>query len=136
MTLILPMIGGGYSAGAAGFPEVTTTTYDGEGVVGYVLPGGIIATAYGLAGGGSISESLLVGFVTDAFWWDGGLIMYFVGDAISALSGATSISIDGTPYTVAGSPIYYAAEGITEAGYTVASGVLVAGVSQTIQFVT
>ncbi|MEP2205257.1 MAG: hypothetical protein ABJI65_20595, partial [Tateyamaria sp.] len=71
---------------AAGFepgPIITMGAVDlNPSFTGYMRPGGIVAGLFGLSGGGSISATIMPGFVTDAvFYYSGAIEVYLVGDA-------------------------------------------------------
>lgn len=101
----ISLLGAGKApSGGSGFPaEVVTRVLLSSGppvVYGYIRPGGIVAGIFGFSGG-TLSGTLVPGFVTDAiFTTDGDGNIALVGDATAALVSVTSLLDNGTPRAV------------------------------------
>ena len=125
--------------GAAGFsgPSVSITSSDfGSGgyIVGYIKSGGATATGLGVSGG-SLSATILTGFVTDSVMYIPGssaIYVYLFGDAVAALAGLSAMTIGGVSCALAGPPAYDGT--ITEIVFY-PTAVLVASTTQTIQLI-
>lgn len=127
--------------GAAGFapgPSRSITSSDfgsGGNTAGYIRSGGYTATAYE-ASGGTLSGTLLTGFVTDAILWVSAsedlISVYIVGDAVAALDGLSAMTIGGVPCALAGPP---ESDGTITGITLVGSAALIASTSQTIQLI-
>lgn len=105
--------------GESAFPEVTLTAVDFSGVYGYIKPGGFIASSIGGTSGGSLSATLLPGFVIDSIAGNGSTIScYIVGDATSALASVSAIKINGTSYPLVGTPAYESGDNYTVISFT------------------
>lgn len=98
------------------FPEVTINRADigGAGLYyGYIRPGGYMASALG-ASGGSLSGTLVPGYVTDAVISLGGDTQIFiVGNCEALLTGVTAMMDNGTPVPLAGPFTYLVDDDIT-----------------------
>lgn len=96
-------------------PPVTVTraSLDGLGY-GYIQPGGIGAGNWGVSGG-SISGTLVPGYVTDSVmsFTGGGIVIVIVGNCEALLSGVTALIDNGTPLTLAAPFAYDPGEGAT-----------------------
>lgn len=87
---------------------------------GFILSGGITEGII-VTSSGSISRSLVSGYVTDAVIdnGEGEVQIVIQGDCVAVLSNVTEVLIDGVPYPLSFSPTYYSDEGYT---YVVFSG--------------
>lgn len=98
-----------------GFPSVSMTAesfFDGS-YVGYVRPGGFYSGQSGESGG-TLSATLLPGYVTDAIVQsEGDFFVYFIGDATPDLVGVTALNVDGTPEPIKGPASYTAGYNLT-----------------------
>lgn len=119
------------------WPSVSITSSDfgsGELYVGYIKSGGPSAAGTGLSGG-SLSATILTGFVTDSVFYTPStsrIYAYIVGNAVAALAGLSAMTIGGVSCDLAGPPGYDGT--ITEIiFYTTAA--LVASTTQTIQLI-
>ena len=121
-------------------PSVSITSSDfgsGGAVVGYIKSGGFAATALGVSGG-TLSATVLTGFVTDSVFYTPGsseIKAYIVGDAVAALAGVSAMTIGGVPCALINGPEYNVnVAGTTEIVFY-PTAVLVASTSQTIQLI-
>lgn len=104
----ISLLGAGKAPSGASFPaEVVNRVLLSSGpptIYGYIRPGGIIAGIFGFSGG-SITGTLVPGFVTDAVYTvDDGFDSYgqiaLVGDATAALASVTNLLDNSTPHAV------------------------------------
>lgn len=94
------------------FPAVTINRADigGLGYYGYIRSGGFMASVLGVSGG-SLSGTLVPGYVTDAVVSISGPIgIYIQGNCEALLSGVTALMDNGTPVPLAG-PFAYDGDG-------------------------
>lgn len=126
--------------GAAGFSgpivSIASASFAGGYSTGFIRSGGYTASAIG-ASGGSLSATILTGFVTDGVTYIPDLSeisVYIVGDAVAALAGLSAMTIGGVPCAVSTPPSYDAVNSVTTASF-VGSAALVASTTQTIQLV-
>jgi len=126
--------------GAAGFsgPSVSilSASFAGGYLTGFIRSGGYTASTIG-ASGGSLSATILTGFVTDSVTYipdTSEISISIVGDAVAALAGLSAMTIDGVPCAVSTPPSYDAVKSVTLAYFTAATS-LVASTTQTIQLV-
>jgi len=123
---------------AAGFSgpsvSITSASFGSGAIAGYIKSGGPAATAFGVSGG-SLSATILTGFVTDSVIYNStasAIHAYIVGDAVAALAGVSAMTIGGVPCALAGPPAY---DGTITAIVFYPTAVLVASTTQTIQLV-
>lgn len=109
------------ASGSSGFPAVTVgrANLGGMGIYGYIRPGGLVAGLYG-ASGGTLSATLVPGFVTDAVFdsTNDGIWVVVVGDCESVLSGVTALMDNGTPLPLLASAAYDSNGGVTLITFT------------------
>ena len=124
--------------GAAGFSgpsvSITSASFFSGDLVGYVKSGGFTATEIG-ASGGTLSATILTGFVTDGVFYIPGssaIRAYIVGDAVAALAGVSAMTIGGVPCAVSTPP---STDGTTTVIVFYPTAALVASTTQTIQLV-
>lgn len=96
------------------FPAVTIDRADiggYGGYYGYVMPGGYAAEDLGGVSGGSLSGTLVPGYVMDSVASYGSLIrIMIVGNCEALLSGVTAMMDNGTPIWLTGPFVYYGGE--------------------------
>lgn len=105
-------------SGSIVFPAVTVGRADigGLGFYGYVRPGGPVAGAFG-ASGGTLSGTIVTGYVTDGVVYDGDQLgVTIMGDCTALLAGVTALMDNGTPL-----PLLYPAAYISDIGATAMS---------------
>ena len=84
---------------------------------GFILSGGIFEGLLGVSGG-SISRSLVPGYVTDAVIGSGGAVQIIMqGDCEAVLSNITEILVDGVPYSLGFPFSYNSDDDYTGAGF-------------------
>jgi hypothetical protein len=101
---------------SSAFPAVTVGRADinGEGLYGYVRPGGYMSSQLSGLSGGTLSATLVPSFVTDAVYRDGGEVaVLIVGDCAAILSGVTALMDNGTPLSITYPFAYFSGENIT-----------------------
>lgn len=85
---------------------------------GYVRPGGIVSTFFGVLSGGTLSATLVPGFVTDAVFDDGsGAGVFIQGDCTALLTGVTALMDNGTPLPLLAPFEYFPDYGYTSAQF-------------------
>lgn len=96
-------------------PPVTVTraSLDDLGY-GYIQPGGIGAGNWGVSGG-SISGTLVPGYVTDSVmsFTGGSIVIFIVGNCEALLSGVTALIDNGTPLLLDAPFVYESSLGTT-----------------------
>mgnify|MGYP001240062518 CR=1 FL=1 len=110
--------------GAAGFsgPSVSimSASFAGGYLTGFIRSGGYTASTIG-ASGGSLSATILTGFVTDSVTYipdTSEISISIVGDAVAALAGVSAITVGGVPCAVSYSPYYDAVKSVTLAPHS------------------
>jgi hypothetical protein len=98
------------------FPAVTVGRADIGGfgtLYGYIRAGGIAAALYGVSGG-TLSASLVQGFVTEVVVRDGlATSVVFAGDCAALLSGVTALMDNGTPLPITYPFVYESDNNVT-----------------------
>ena len=125
--------------GAAGFTSgpsvsITSASLAGGYFAGFFSSGGPTATAYGVSGG-TLSATILTGFVTDSVFYTSDLsktYIYIFGDAVAALAGLSAMTIGGVSCALAGPPAY---DGTLTGIIFDSTTALVASTTQTIQLI-
>lgn len=122
---------GGFSA-----PAVTVGRADIGGLgafYGYIRSGGPTSAAAGGLSGGTLSATLVPGFVTDAVYDSGGAISIIImGNCEALLSSVTAMTDNGTPLPILGPPGYYPGDNYTE---LIVDGAWAATGNRTVQLV-
>lgn len=114
--------------------SITSASFVSGYIVGYIKSGGATATSVGVSGG-TLSATILTGFVTDSVMYvsdTSEIFAYFVGDAVAALAGVTAITIGGVSCAVSTPP---STDGTITRIVFYPTAVLVASTTQTIQLV-
>jgi len=128
------MQGGAVSFTPGPSVSITSASFFSGYIVGYIKSGGATATGQGVSGG-SLSATILTGFVTDSVMYIPGssaIYVYIFGDAVAALAGLSAMTIGGVPCAVSTPPSY---DGTITGIIFVGSAALVASTSQTIQLI-
>jgi len=114
--------------------SITSASFFSGYIVGYIKSGGPSAAGTGLSGG-SLSATILTGFVTDGVFYIPGssaIRAYIVGDAVAALAGVSAMTIGGVPCAVSTPP---STDGTTTVIVFYPTAALVASTTQTIQLI-
>lgn len=116
--------------------SITSASFVSGYIVGYIKSGGATATGQGTSGG-TLSATILPGFVTDSVMYIPGssrIYVYIFGDAVAALAGLSAMTIGGVSCYLAGPPAYDGST-LTSVDFFAFGAALVASTSQTIQLI-
>lgn len=129
----LPM----FLASSSGFPAVTVgVAYIGVmGMYGYVRPGGVMSGALSGLSGGTLSGTLVPGYVTDAvFSASGSVGIYVIGDCTALLTDVTALKINSTICAIS-TPAAYSVYDATTIEFDGSAIHMAASTSYTVQLV-